>query len=230
MRAPDSHRRVLRRVAARLIRLIVVAAAGAQLAHGAAFVYAPVGTPITSASFAADFAGLTAHRSVAGFEVNHLELVAGGVALDLSDALFGTADVLADSALIDQGELGTGLVLVPVAPAFFPALASGAVTLVGTLTDTFDGLFAIDFFSLVIEHGGGMEVAMIDTDNGFGIGLPNGAMLPAPMPLSIPIDATGTGFDEAVASISFQAVPVPGSLPLVVLALVALMRMRRQPA
>src|SRR5262245_20505006 len=90
--------------------------------------YAEITDPIISASFAGDSAALTAHRFVAGFEVNSVELVdVGGIfgILNLSDSFFGTADALLDPAVIDQGLLGTGLISAAIDPSFYPALASG---------------------------------------------------------------------------------------------------------
>ncbi len=189
-------------------------------AESAIFSYAAIGDPILSATFAADFAALTAHRTFGGVEVNAAALVdINGVLADfsLSDALFGNTDALSDPAMIDQGTLDTGVFSVAIAPVFFPVLASGSLGLLATFTDTSDGLFAIDYVSLTIQTASGVTTALIGLNDGFGIGVPDGGTLPAPLPASIPFDATGTGFDEAVSSVSFrpQAVPDPGILLLV---------------
>jgi hypothetical protein len=199
-----------------------VQSAGVQHAHALAFTYEPIAAPILSASFAADFAAFTAHRSVFGFEVNALKLSADGNDLELSDLLFGSTDAVSDTALVDQGTLGTGIVAVPIEPAFLPRLAGGAVGVTGVLTDTLDGLFAIDFLSLTLVTGTGTTIAFIDRNNGFGIGIPDGGTLPAPLPESIPFGATGTGFDEAISSISVQPVGEPGLGALLAAAFAAL--------
>jgi hypothetical protein len=183
--------------------------------HAVGFVYDPIGDPILSASFSADFAALTAHRTVFGFEVNTITLLgSGGEQLSLSDTLFGTADALFDPAQIDQGLLGTGIVTAAIDLSFFPALASGSIGLSATLTDTFDGLFAIDFLSLAIATATETTLAFIGDNDGFGIGIPDGGILPSPLPISIPIGATGTGFDEAISSISVVPAPEPSTLLL----------------
>lgn len=179
------------------------------------FTYDPISEPILSATFSGDFAALTAHRTVFGFEVNRAILLGlGGGEFNLSEALFGTADALLGPANIDQGLLGTGIVSAAIDPSFFPDLAKGAVGLLATFTDTFDGLFAIDFLSLTIVTSNAISVAAIDSNDGFGIGIPDEGMLPAPLPTSIPIGATGTGFDEAISSISFQPAPEPATIIL----------------
>jgi hypothetical protein len=193
--------------------LLTLYTAFPQKAHATSFTYAPIEEPILSAVFSADFAALTAHRTVFGFEVNTVALVSpSNMELNLSNSLFGTTDALLDPATIDQGPLGTGIVTAAIDPLFFPGLASGSVGLVATFTDTFDGLFAIDFLSLTITTATGTTVALIDSNNGFGIGIPDAGMLPSPLPISISIDATGTGFDEAISSISFAPVPAPATI------------------
>jgi hypothetical protein len=191
-------------------------------AQATSFVYDPIAAPILSATFSADFAALTAHRTVAGFEVNSVTLVGATNSLSLSEALFGTADALSDVAQIAQGDLETGIVTAAIAPSFFAALAAGRVGLLATLTDTFDGLFAIDFLSLTIVTASSTTVAFIDSNDGFRIGIPDGGLLPDPLPTSIAIGATGTGFDESISSISFVPAPEPGSLLLVVIGFAAL--------
>ena len=201
--------------------LVLVLTAAAPAAEAAIFNYGAISDPILSATFAADFAALTAHRTFGGFEVNSAALVdMSGVLADfiLSGALFGNTDAaIPDPALIDQGTLGTGVFTVVVAPSFFPALASGSVGLLATFTDTSDGLFAIDYVSLTIQTASGMTTAIIGLDDGFGIGVPDGGTLAAELPASIPFGATGTGFDEAVTSVSLRpqpAVPDAGTLLL----------------
>ena len=211
--------------------------AGVLALHGSTasadvITYSQISEPIVSASFSADFAALTAHRTVAGVEVNSVRLsdISGGLGLlDLSDILFGSADAFSDPAALDQGLFETGIAIAPIDPSFFPALASGQVRLHATFTDTFDALFAIDFLSLTILTATGTTVATIDSNNGFGIGIPDGGSLSARLPLSIPIGATGTGFDEALSSKTINGViPEPSTIVLVgsSLALLALRRRR----
>jgi hypothetical protein len=226
-RAKSSYRR-LRSLVILSACILTLDTAAPSKANAVSFTYDPISEPILSATFSADFAALTAHRTVFGFEVNSVILSNGPLALDLSDSLFGTTDALFDPAVIDQGLLGTGIVTAAIDPSFFPLLEDGSVGLLATFTDTFDGLFAIDFLSLTIVTASGPTVASIDSNNGFGIGIPDGGTLPAPLPISIPIDATGTGFDEAITSISFQPVPAPATLVLLVSAFVAQVLLRRR--
>src|SRR5438067_1169997 len=95
-------------------------------ARATEFFYPMITDSILSASFSADVAAFTAHRYVLSFEVNSLRLeglVAGTPTfLDLSNILFGTGDAFVGPAAIDQGTLTTGIITVPIAPSFFPAL------------------------------------------------------------------------------------------------------------
>ncbi len=63
--------------------------------------------------------------------------------------------------------------------------------------------------SLTAETTSGNIVAYINSNDGFGIGLLDGSMLSSPLPLLIPIGATGTEFDEAISSLSIQTEPLP---------------------
>lgn len=201
-----------------------------------AFIYPAIADPIQSASFSIDFAAMNAHRSVGGYETNFAKLVdcgSGGLPdLDLSDALFGTAAYPA-SPQIDMGALQTGIVSVPIDAAFFPALAGGQVGLRALLTDTDDAMFAMDFIGLTVQTNAGTLHSYYGTpigneNNGFGIGLPDGGDLPSPLPISIPIGATGTGFDETISSKAILAIPEPATAWLAVAGLAALRRIRHR--
>lgn len=167
---------------------------------------------IVSATFSADFAALTAHRFIGTSEVNDFTLMgSGGARLDLSSDLFGETEASTDVALIDQGLFETGIIPVNIDSAFFPAMAGGLVGYDGTFTDTNDALFAIDFLRLSIVTPSRTIEATINTNDGFGIGLPDGGTLPSGLPTSIVVGATGTGFDEAISSKAVFAVPEPST-------------------
>lgn len=190
----------------------------------AGFVYAPITDPILSASFSADFASLAAHRTIGGVEVNSVRLLGlGGDEVDLSDQFFGTCDLLLGPPTcmpaINQGALETGVVSALIPNSFFSELLSGRVGVSFLATDTQDGLFALDFLSLNIETSAGTVESFIDDNDGFGLGLADGASLPGPLPTSIPFGATGTGFDESVSSKSHVQIPMPepGTVSLFVL-------------
>lgn len=193
------------------------------------FDYDPVTDPILSATFSGDFAALTAHRTVAGYEMNFARLIAvttGLPSLDLSDDLFGTA-AWPEPALVDQGAVETGWVSANIDPAFFPALESGQVGLSFLFTDTDDALFAIDTLILTIETGRGTVESYYGwpigaENNGFGLDIPDGGDLPAPMPGVL--DPTGTGFDEEISSKS----PEPSTLALLTCGLIGLLSLRRR--
>jgi hypothetical protein len=189
---------------------------------------------IVSATFSADFAALVAHRYVGDVEVNHLtlfDLNAGLPPLDLSDSFFGTA-AWPDSPLIDMGLLETGWRAVDIDSSFFPALESGSVAAGFLFTDTDDALFAMDTLILTIETPTRTIVESYygwpigDENNGFGLGLLDGADLPAPFPGVL--DPTGTGFDEEISS--KYEVPEPTSLALLVCATLAWRLRRRKVA
>ena len=206
---------VTRRLAAAILMLLLHGAVAPATAD--IIVFVRPADPIVSASIAVDFAAFTAHRMIAGFEVNSLQLIdltAGLGVLDLSATLFGTTDALFDAPLIDQGSIGTGLVSASIDASFFPALAGGRVGLHATFTDTFDALFAMDYIALTVNSAVGATAGTIDSNNGFGIGLADGGMLPLPLPLSVAIGATGTGFDESISSKSLDAVPEPAAVVL----------------
>jgi len=186
-----------------------------------AFQYPPIAEPIVSATFNVDFASLTAHRMVFGYETNFVHLVdvhTGLADLDLSDALFGTV-AFPDPPLVDMGPVQTAVLSAPIDPWFYPALQSGEVGLVALFTDTGDGLFAIDFVSLTIETASTTVEAFYgwpvgNENDGYGLGIPDGGDLPAPMPGVL--SPTGTGFDEEITSKSIYAVPEPSVLALLV--------------
>ncbi|MBW8001197.1 MAG: PEP-CTERM sorting domain-containing protein [Planctomycetes bacterium] len=185
----------------------------------ATFVYDPITEPITSATFSADFAALVAHRNLFGYEVNFAKLYdpTGSLGMyDLSDDLFGTAAYPA-VPLVNMGDLETGIVSVAIDPSFFPALAGGSIGLDFLFTDTDDSMFAIDFVSLTIQTDAATIESYFgwpvgDENNGFGIGLADGEDLPSILPVAIPIDATGTGYDETLSSKSHT--PEPTSIAL----------------
>ncbi len=201
--------------------LILLSTSGA--AADTAFQYDPITGPIVSASFSVDFAAMNAHRTVSGFETNFAQLVdcnpSGGLPdLDLSDDLFGTASQ-PDDPVLNMGVLETGWVSADIDVSFFGALAGGNVGLRALFTDTVDGMFAMDVISLTIvtdtetiESYYGWPVG--NENDGFGIGLADGAGLPAPLPESLPVGATGTGFDETISSKSILAIPEPTALSL----------------
>jgi hypothetical protein len=195
-------------------------AAGADLEYS--FEFDPPPGEILSASLAFDVAALTAHRYVGAYEVNHVELVdpTGGIApASLSHSLFGEA-AFGEPAEFDQGTLQTGLLTASIGAEFYPVLATGEVDLRAVLTDTYDSMFALDAIWMIIETSGDEVIEPLFqngdppplANNGFGIGLPDGGELADPLPISIPAGATGTGFDETIASKSI--VPEPGSLLL----------------
>ncbi len=200
-----------------------------SVVSAAAFTYDPIAEPIVSASFSADFAALTAHRTIAGHEVNFTKLTDLSTGLppdDLSDDLFGTAAWPAPAQLA-QGPLETGWVSAQVDPWFFPALAGGQVGIDVLFTDTDDAMFAIDTLILTIQTSSRtMTQAFYGTpvgnaNNGFGIGIPDGGNLPGPLPDPLPPGGTGTGFDETISSKRIIP-PEPSSLLLFGLALVGL--------
>lgn len=221
----------------RLVPGVIVCIALLLCSHSAyggsvAFEYDQISDPIISASFSVDFAALNAHRTLSGFETNFAQLVDMSTELDdfdLSDDLFGTASA-PDDPVINMGSLETGIFSVSIDSLFFPALAGGSIGLNALFTDTVDGMFAIDFISLTVET----SVTTIESfygwpvgneNNGFGIGLADGEDLPDTLPASIPIGATGTGFDETISSISI--VPEPTTLCLLGLGGIALIKNRR---
>ena len=219
------------KVVVRLWVLVVLSSALVGSGEAAIFSYDPITEPIISAKFSVDFAALVAHRTVSGYEVNFARLLdmTGGLGeYDLSDDLFGMA-AHPDTPLVNMGDLETGIITADIDVSFFPALAGGDIGLNALFTDTDDAMFAIDYISLTIETNPvtiesfyGWPVG--NENNGFGIGLADGANLPAPLPDSIPIGATGTGFDETESS---KRIPEPMSFVLLALGSMVL-RARRK--
>lgn len=216
-----------------LVCFIILQGAADVQAGFAAFEYDPIGAPIISATFTVDVASLVAHRTVSGNEVNWAVLVdpAGAIEpLHLSDDLFGMSawPAVAD---VNQGVLETGLLSAAIDPSFFPVLANGQVGLQALFTDTDDAKFAIDFISLTIETSTESIESFYgfpagNENNGFGIGLMDGDDLPSALPGSLPIGATGTGFDETISSKGINVVPEPATLSMIALCGLALMTRR----
>ncbi len=196
-----------------------------------AFTYPPIppGTTV-GAALTLDLAEFNGHRTVGGHVVNTLRLIdvnTGLPPLDLSEALFGNAAPPA-APRINQRPRETGLISVPIDQQFFPALESGAVGLSALLTDTVDGLFAIDTILLTIdtESLGTFEVYYGSPNDGYRLGIADNADLPGPLPGSLP--PTGTGFDEPISSKSIYAVPEPGSAALLAMGLLAVWHRSRR--
>ena len=185
-----------------------------ETAHAQAFSYAPVTNAILGASLSINFAAMTANPTVGGTTVNELRLwdASGLTFLDLSQPLFGTAPWPA-SPLINQGPLQTGFFSANISPAFFPVLLSGAVGMTAHLTDTADGVFALDTIQLNITTSTGTILSYYGSPaDGFGIGIAPGGNLPGTLPGSLPF--TGTGFDEAVSGKFIDAIPEPKPIAL----------------
>jgi len=219
------------------VALVAAFACTSDLAHGdPIFVYDPIPQEdIVSAWFSMDVAAMVAHRYIGPYEVNFVHLLdfhTGLPALDLSDELFGTASWPDPDPPMDQGDLETGIVTAGIPASWFQALAADGIGIYATLTDTDDAMFAIDFLSLTIETTDGSVQAYYgwpvgNENNGFGLDppIPDNGPLPAPLPISIPPGATGTGFDETISSKTIP--PEPASLLLFGVALLALPRCRR---
>ena len=184
----------------------------------------PISSPIVSATLNVNLAEFSGDLTVFGTQVNFIDLLVPDYAtLDLSDGFFGTAAYPATPA-INMGPTQTGVVSVSIPSSFFPALATGAVGYDMLFTDTSDGIFAMDYISLAIDTTTGTLESVIGPDDEFGLGIPPGGNLPAPLPISLPFGATGTGFDESIASKALEAtvpVPEPSTLALVATALLA---------
>ena len=224
MASPGGRGFVLVRLSTVVVCVLMLNAAVPVWADGGAFEFDPITDTITSATFSADFAALVAHRTVGATEMNSLQLVdlsTGLPDLDLSDEMFGTA-VWPDTPQVDMGLLETGWISADIDASFFPALAAGSIGLIATFTDTDDAMFAIDCLSLTIETDGDPVESFYgwpigNENNGFGVGLADGGDLPDVLPDSIPVGATGTGFDETISSKSIY-IPEPGTASLLALA------------
>ena len=115
-----------------------------------------------------------------------------------------------------MGAMETGWVVADIDSSFYAALAGGNVGLRVLFTDTVDSIsLTIVTDAETIESYYGWPVG--DENNGFGVGIPDGDDLPAALPDSIPIGATGTGFDETTSSKSILAIPEPATLFLLAL-------------
>ncbi len=173
---------------------------------------------ISSAWFTIDLAAYTGARTIGGptgVEVNRArlyDLSGGGLVFDMSTQLFGAPG---SPALIDQGTLNTGLYTVNIDSSFFPAILGGKVGFVGTLTDTFDNMFAIDFMSLSVDDGAQIITCEYGTggNDGYAINLADGSPLPGTL-ASGALTQNGTGFDERISSKSLNfmfKLPSPGA-------------------
>jgi len=195
-----------------------------------AFRYDPISDPILSATFFVDFAEMVANRKVGGIEVNWARLVdvtTGLPDFDLSDDLFGTAGY-PNPPLVNMASQETGIIPAPVDPGFFPALKGGQLGVSFAFTDTNDGLFAIDDFSIEIVTGSGTINASYGEPNGYGLGIPDGGPLPGPLLNVLPPGTTGTGYDESISGKGGNKVPVPGSMLLGLLGFAGLSVLRRR--
>jgi hypothetical protein len=191
----------------------------ASTASGGIFTYEPITDPIESASFSVDFAAFVGHRTVLGYEMNYVKLIdptGASDPLDLSDEFFGTA-TWPDEPKMNMGLLETGIVSAEIDQSFFSALASGKIGVAFRFTDTDDAMFAMDFMGLTIETASATITSYYgwpvgNENDGFGIGLADGADLPEPLPVSIPVGVTRMGFNETQATKT--EVPEPASLAL----------------
>jgi hypothetical protein len=176
--------------------------------------YGPVTEPIVSASFNGDFAELTAHRFFFGMELNMIQLLSPSYgALDLSDQFFGSASY-PDPPQLNLGPRETRVVSASIPSSYFPALSLGSLGYWIMLTDTADGMFAMDYLSLRIETALRTIEVFVDSssNNGYGIGVADNGMLPASVFDSLPPESTGTGFDETISGKGIHSeVPEPGT-------------------
>ena len=212
----QAHRRACRgQVFAAVLCLGLCAIARGQ----PAFQYAPVTNGILGAALSINFAALTANPTVAGTTVNALRLwdSSGLTFMDLSLQLFGSA-AWPSPPLINQGALQTGFFSANISPTFFPVLLGGQVGMTAQLTDTADGVFALDTIQLSITTSTGTILSYYGSPaDGFGIGLAPGGNLPGPLPGSLGF--TGTGFDEAISGKFISAIPEPGTTGLLAMGL-----------
>lgn len=190
-----------------------------------------------NATLRIDTAELTARRNIGTVVLNELKLMGnpGGLRgmqeVDLSEALFGAIDA---APVITQGARQTGVREIDIPQFFWPSIEAGDLTLWALFTDTADATFALDFISIKIFYRGGTSFEKTfgshatTKNDGFGLGIADGAMLPNPLPGAL--TATGTGFNETISSKSIHAswfIPSPGTAPLVLLgAAVAFSRRR----
>src|SRR5882757_3060145 len=121
----------------------------------------PISSSIASATLSVNLAEFSGDATVFGTQVNFIDLLVPGFApLDLSNAFFGTAAFPATPA-INMGPTQTGVVSVAIPSSFFPALATGAVGYDMLFTDTSDGIFALDYISLLINTSAGTLQSVI---------------------------------------------------------------------
>lgn len=197
----------------------------------AAFNYDPITDNIVSATFSVDFAEMVARRDIAGFEVNGvvlLDLGAGVGNFDMSNELFGA---FGSAPLINMaaGSGQTGRTDVTIPASFFPALAGGSVGLWAAMTDTDDGIFAIDFMSLTIdtEHSGMIEAFYNTANDGFGLGIADGINLGGALINTLPLGGN-PGEDEVISGKGVEKVPAPASVLLGLLGLGFVSSVRRR--
>lgn len=192
----------------------------------------------TSAKLRIDTAELVAKRNIGAVEVNTARLIDANVVgvpdADLSDDMFGALNA---APAINQGAGQTGIREVDIPQYFWPALAAGTITLDLLLTDTSDATFALDFVSILIVPNGGAPFEKLYgahptcQNNGFGLGIADGANLPANLPGALA--PTGTGFDEAISSkhiVATFTVPAPGAAAIAALGLSCILAPRRRAA
>jgi hypothetical protein len=135
-----------------------------------------------------------------------------------------------DAPFVDMGPLETGWLSADIDSSFFTTLACGNMGVRAPFTDTVDTMFAVDCIALTIVTSSDTVESYYgwpidDENNGFGIGLYDGQDLSDVLPNSVPVGATGTGFDETISSKSILAIPEPATVG--VLAIAGLLAIRR---
>ena len=197
----------------------------APVASAAPLLFPPIPTidPILDARVRINVAELYADQVLFGQVANEAQLFTPNGPIVLNEALFGPSG----NPTIFQGFGEAAIYEAAIPSLYFDDLRGGVLGYLFRISDTLDGVFAIDSISLSITTGSQALEIFLGANACFGLSLPlcppSGFVDVSRLPIN------GTGFDEPISSITLvAAIPAPAPVLLLLSGLVLMALWKRR--